>query len=134
MLFVGVAFVTLIGAALVPATFTIPVLGFRPRSGSSSASSTKVKPSTTYGLPRWLAARLGWAVKNKEYTHGDNSEVRYLTRVGQVFPHAIERSDGALVGAMKVEPANMAPRRRRRVGESRGFTLRVRPTRPSISR
>jgi len=108
MLFVGVAFVTLIGAALVPATFTIPVPGSASCSGSSSASSTRSN-RPTYGLPEWLAARLGWAVKNKEYTHGeDNSEVRYLTRVGQVFPHAIERSDGALVGAMKVEPANMA--------------------------
>jgi len=83
-------------------------------SGSASCSGLvlgvlhKVKPSYLW-LTEWLAARLGWAVKNKEYTHGeDNSEVRYLTRVGQVFPHAIERSDGALVGAMKVEPANMA--------------------------
>jgi len=76
--------------------------------GSSLGVLHKVKPSYLW-LTEWLAARLGWAVKNKEYTHGeDNSEVRYLTRVGRVFPHAIERSDGALVGAMKVEPANMA--------------------------
>jgi len=108
MLFVGVAFVTLIGAALVPATFTIPVLGFGLMLGLVLGVLHKVKPSYLW-LNEWLAARLGWAVKNKEYTHGeDNSEVRYLTRVGQVFPHAIERSDGALVGAMKVEPANMA--------------------------
>ncbi|ACM58712.1 conjugation protein [Halorubrum lacusprofundi ATCC 49239] len=108
MLFVGVAFVTLIGAALVPATFTIPVLGFGLMLGLVLGVLHKVKPSYLW-LTEWLAARLGWAVKNKEYTHGeDNSEVRYLTRVGQVFPHAIERSDGALVGAMKVEPANMA--------------------------
>ncbi len=108
MLFVGVAFITLVGAALVPATFTIPVLGFGLMLGLVLGILHKVKPSYLW-LTEWLAARLGWAVKNKEYTHGeDNSEVRYLTRVGQVFPHAIERSDGALVGAMKVEPANMA--------------------------
>jgi hypothetical protein len=108
MLFVGVAFVTLVGAALVPAVFTIPILGFGIMLGLVLGVLHKVKPSYLW-LTEWLAARLGWAVKNKEYTHGeDNSEVRYLTRVGQVFPHAIERSDGALVGAMKVEPANMA--------------------------
>ncbi|WP_115864242.1 VirB4 family type IV secretion system protein [Halorussus litoreus] len=108
MLFVGVAFVTLIGVALVPATFTIPLLGFGIMLSLLLGLLHKVKPSYLW-LTEWLAARLGWAVKNKGYTHGeDNSEVRYLTRVGQIFPHAIERSDGALVGAMKVEPANMA--------------------------
>jgi len=108
MLFIGVAFVTLIGAALVPATLTIPVLGFGVMLGLVLGLLHKVKPSYLW-LTEWLAARLGWAVKNKEYTHGeDDSEVRYLTRVGQVFPHAIERSDGALVGAIKVDPANMA--------------------------
>ncbi|WP_135827093.1 VirB4 family type IV secretion system protein [Halorussus ruber] len=108
MLFVGVAFVTLIGAALVPATFTIPLLGLGIMLSLLLGLLHKVKPSYLW-LTEWLAARLGWAVKNKEYTHGeDNSDVRYLTRVGQVFPHAIERSDGALVGAMRVEPANMA--------------------------
>ncbi|WP_135855000.1 VirB4 family type IV secretion system protein [Halorussus salinus] len=108
MLFIGVAFVTLIGAALVPATLTIPILGLGTTLSLLLGLLHKVKPSHLW-LTEWLAARLGWAVKNKEYTHGeDNSEVRYLTRVGQVFPHAIERSDGALVGAMKVEPANMA--------------------------
>ncbi|MDL0133429.1 VirB4 family type IV secretion system protein [Halobacterium salinarum] len=108
MLFVGVAFVTLVGAALVPAALTIPVLGFGIMLGLVLGVLHKVKPSYLW-LTEWLAARIGWAVKNKEYTHGeDNSEVRYLTRIGQVFPHAIERSDGALVGAMKIEPANMA--------------------------
>jgi len=76
-------------------------------SGSSSASSTRSN-RPTYGLPSgWLHGSAGQS--EQKYTHGeDNSEVRYLTRVGQVFPHAIRRSDGALVGAMKVEPANMA--------------------------
>jgi hypothetical protein len=108
MLFVSVAFLTLVGAALLPAALTIPILGVGLMLGLILGILHKVKPSYLW-LTEWLAARLSWAVKNKEYTHGaDNSEVRYLTRVGQVFPHAIERSDGALVGAMKVEPANMA--------------------------
>ncbi|AGB17381.1 hypothetical protein Halru_2810 [Halovivax ruber XH-70] len=108
LLFLGVAFFTLVGAAVVPAALTIPVVGFGLMLGLVLAILHKVKPSYLW-LTEWLVARLGWAVKNKEYTHGpDNSEVRYLTRVGRVYPHAIERTDGALVGAVKVEPANMA--------------------------
>ncbi|SEQ01207.1 VirB4 family type IV secretion system protein [Natrinema salaciae] len=108
LLFVSVAFVTLVGAAVVPAAFTIPVIGFGLMLGIVLAVLHKVKPSYLW-LTEWIAARLGWAVKNKEYTHGeDDSDVRYLTRVGRVYPHALERTDGALVGAVKIEPANMA--------------------------
>ncbi|WP_247729559.1 VirB4 family type IV secretion system protein [Halovivax limisalsi] len=108
LLFIGVAFVTLIGAAVVPAALTIPVIGFGLMLGLLLAILHKVKPAHLW-LTEWLAARLGWAIKNKEYTHGeDDSEVRYLTRLNRVYPHGIERTDGALVGAVKIEPANMA--------------------------
>jgi len=50
----------------------------------------------TYGLPEWLAAHGSAGQSRTKYTHGeDNSEVRYLTRVGQVFPHAIEEQSTA---------------------------------------
>ncbi|WP_276256480.1 VirB4 family type IV secretion system protein [Halomontanus rarus] len=109
MLFLAVAFVTVVAAAFVPPSFTIPVLGFGLMLSLSLVLLHKVKPSHLW-LTEWLVARFGWAIKNKEYTHGgeDNSEVRYMTRLNRVYPHAIERTDGALVGAVKVEPANMA--------------------------
>ncbi|MGQ3414459.1 VirB4 family type IV secretion system protein [Natrinema sp. LN54] len=109
MLFLTVAFVTVIAATFVPAALTIPVLGFGIMLTILLFLLHKVKPDYLW-LTEWLVARFGWAIKNKEYTHGgeDNSEVRYLTRLNRVYPHAIERTDGALVGAMKVEPANMA--------------------------
>ncbi|WP_229380274.1 VirB4 family type IV secretion system protein [Haloterrigena salifodinae] len=109
MLFLAVAFVTVVVATFVPSALTIPVLGFGLMLTTILLLLHKVKPGYLW-LTEWLAARVGWAVKNKEYTHGgeDNSEVRYLTRLQRVYPHAVERTDGALVGAMKVEPANMA--------------------------
>src|SRR6056297_103030 len=109
MLFLAVAFVTVVAATFVPAALTIPVLGFGLMLVTLLFLLHKVKPRYLW-LTEWLVARLSWAIKNKEYTHGgeDNSEVRYLTRLQRVYPHAIERTDGALVGAMKVEPANMA--------------------------
>ncbi len=109
MLFLAVAFVTVVAATFVPATLTIPVLGFGIMLTTLLFLLHKVKPGYLW-LTEWLAARLAWAVKNKEYTHADedSSEVRYLTRLQRVYPHAVERTDGALVGAMKVEPANMA--------------------------
>ncbi|ELY66170.1 VirB4 family type IV secretion system protein [Natrinema versiforme] len=109
MLFLTVAFVTVIAATFVPSALTIPILGFGIMLTILLFLLHKVKPDYLW-LTEWLVARFGWAIKNKEYTHGgeDNSEVRYLTRLNRVYPHAIERTDGALVGAMKVEPANMA--------------------------
>ncbi|MFB1066247.1 VirB4 family type IV secretion system protein [Natrinema sp. H-ect4] len=109
MLFLAVAFVTVVAATFVPAALTIPVLGFGIMLTILLFLLHKVKPRYLW-LTEWLAARFGWAIKNKEYTHGgeDNSEVRYLTRLQRVYPHAVERTDGALVGAMQVEPANMA--------------------------
>ena len=109
MLFLAVAFVTVVAATFVPAALTIPILGLGLMLVTLLFLLHKVKPQYLW-LTEWLAARLSWAIKNKEYTHGgeDNSEVRYLTRLQRVYPHAIERTDGALVGAMKVEPANMA--------------------------
>ncbi len=109
MLFLTVAFVTVIVATFVPSALTIPILGFGCMCTILLFLLHKVKPDYLW-LTEWLVARFGWAIKNKEYTHGgeDNSEVRYLTRLNRVYPHAIERTDGALVGAMKVEPANMA--------------------------
>ncbi|WP_408960796.1 VirB4 family type IV secretion system protein [Natrinema sp. 74] len=109
MLFLAVAFVTVVAATFVPAALTIPVLGFGIMLTILLFLLHKVKPRYLW-LTEWLAARFGWAIKNKEYTHGgeDNSGVRYLTRLQRVYPHAVERTDGALVGAMKVEPANMA--------------------------
>ncbi|ELY72167.1 conjugation protein [Natrinema pellirubrum DSM 15624] len=109
MLFLTVAFVTVIAATFVPSALTIPILGFGIMLIILLFLLHKVKPDYLW-LTEWLIARFGWAIKNKEYTHGgeDNSEVRYLTRLNRVYPHAIERTDGALVGAMKVEPANMA--------------------------
>ncbi len=109
MLFLAVAFVTVIAATFVPPSLTIPTLGFGSMLTVLLFLLHKVKPDYLW-LTEWLVARLGWAIKNKEYTHGgeDNSEVRYMTRLNRVYPHAIERTDGALVGAMKVEPANMA--------------------------
>ncbi|WP_137290878.1 VirB4 family type IV secretion system protein [Natronorubrum halophilum] len=109
MLFLTVAFVTVIAATFVPSALTIPILGFGCMCTILLFLLHKVKPDYLW-LTEWLVARFGWAIKNKEYTHGgeDNSEVRYLTRLNRVYPHAIERTDSALVGAMKVEPANMA--------------------------
>ncbi|MDF9748469.1 VirB4 family type IV secretion system protein [Natrinema salsiterrestre] len=109
MLFLSVAFVTVIAATFVPAALTIPVLGFGIMLTILLFLLHKVKPRYLW-LTEWLAARFGWAIQNKEYAHGgeDNSEVRYLTRLQRVYPHAVERTDGALVGAMQVEPANMA--------------------------
>ncbi len=109
MLFLAVASVTVVAATFVPAALTIPVLGFGTMVTTVLFLLHKVKPRYLW-LTEWLAARFGWAIKNKEYTHGDadSSEVRYLTRLQRVYPHALERTDGALVGAMKVEPANMA--------------------------
>ncbi|KDE56794.1 conjugal transfer protein [Halostagnicola sp. A56] len=109
MLFLTVAFVTVIAATFVPSALTIPILGFGCMLTILLFLLHKVKPDYLW-LTEWLVVRFGWALKNKEYTHGgeDNSEVRYLTRLNRVYPHAIERTDGALVGAMKVEPANMA--------------------------
>ncbi|QCS44723.1 VirB4 family type IV secretion system protein [Natrinema versiforme] len=109
MLFLTVAFVTVIAATFVPSALTIPILGFGIMLTILLFLLHKVKPDYLW-LTEWLVARFGWAIKNKEYTHGgeDNSEVRYLTRLNRVYPHAIERTDDALVGAMKVEPANMA--------------------------
>jgi len=109
MLFLAVAFVTVVAATFVPAALTIPILGLGLMLVTLLFLLHKVKPQYLW-LTEWLAARLSWAIKNKEYTNGgeDNSEVRYLTRLQRVYPHAIERTDGALVGAMKVEPANMA--------------------------
>jgi len=109
MLFLAVAFVTVVAATFVPAALTIPILGLGLMLVTLLFLLHKVKPRYLW-LTEWLAARLSWAIKNKEYTNGgeDNSEVRYLTRLQRVYPHAIERTDGALVGAMKVEPANMA--------------------------
>jgi len=95
----------------------------------------KVKPSYLW-LTEWLAARLGWAVKNKEYTHGeDNSEVRYLTRVGQVFPHAIERSDGArAVGDDESRASEHGPSKTTTRGRKPWIHSPSSSTRPSISR
>ncbi|WP_226043278.1 conjugal transfer protein [Natrinema sp. DC36] len=109
MLFLAVAFITVVAATFVPAALTIPVLGFGIMVTILLFLLHKVKPRYLW-LTEWLAARFGWAIKNKEYTHGgeDNSEVRYLTRLQRVYPHAVERTDGALVRAMQVEPANMA--------------------------
>jgi len=79
----------------------------------------KVKPSYLW-LTEWLAARLGWAVKNKEYTHGeDNSEVRYLTRVGQVFPARHRAVRRRACWGDESRASEHGPRRRRRVGASR---------------
>jgi len=78
MLFVGVAFVTLIGAALVPATFTIPVLGFGLMLGLVLGVLHKVKPSYLW-LTEWLAARLGWAVKRTRSTPTAKTTARSAT-------------------------------------------------------
>ncbi|WP_254533959.1 VirB4 family type IV secretion system protein [Natrinema gelatinilyticum] len=109
MLFLTVAFVTVIAATFVPAALTIPILGLGIVLTTLLFLLHKVKPNYLW-LTEWLVARLNWAIKNKEYTHGDedSNEIRYLTRLQRVYPHAVERTDGALVGAMKVEPANMA--------------------------
>jgi len=108
LLFLGTAFLTLIGSALVPAAFTLPVIGGGLMLALSLGLLHMVKPGHLW-LTEWLVVRLSWAVKNQEYAHGeDSSAVRYLTRAGRVFPHAIERTDGALVGAVRIEPANMA--------------------------
>ncbi|MCD2205077.1 VirB4 family type IV secretion system protein [Halobacterium sp. KA-6] len=108
MLFIGTALITLVGAALVPATLTLPVIGGGVMIGLSLGLLHKVKPGYLW-LTEWLGARLTWALKDDAYTHGDaDSNVRYLTRVNRVLPHAVERTDGALVGGMQIEPANMA--------------------------
>ena len=108
MLFIGTALITLVGAAFVPATLTLPVIGAGVMVALSLGLLHKVKPEYLW-LTEWLGARLTWALKDDAYTHGDDdSNVRYLTRVGRVLPHAIERTDGALVGGMQIEPANMA--------------------------
>ncbi|AQL41640.1 conjugal transfer protein [Halorientalis sp. IM1011] len=107
MLFVAVAFVSFVAAG-VSSALTIPAMGFGVAASLLLFVLHKVKPDYLW-LTEWLSARLSWAIKNEEYTHDeDSSEVRYLTRLSRVYPHAIERTDGALVGAVKVEPANMA--------------------------
>ena len=109
VLFLGVGFVTFVAAALVPATLTIPAFGFGLMLLLLLLLLHKAKPNHLW-LTEWLQARLSWALKNKSYTHGgeDNSEVRYMTRLDRVYPYGIERTDGALVGAVKVTPANLS--------------------------
>ncbi|MFD1648041.1 VirB4 family type IV secretion system protein [Haloarchaeobius litoreus] len=109
LLFLGVGFTTFVAAALVPATLTIPTFGFGLMLTLLLLLLHKVKPRHLW-LTEWLGARLSWAVKNKSYTHGgeDTSEVRYMTRLERVYPFGIERTDGALVGAMRVTPANLS--------------------------
>ncbi|ELZ88834.1 conjugation protein [Haloferax elongans ATCC BAA-1513] len=106
LLFACLAFGTLIGATVVPSTFTLPIIGLGVMLCLVLLLLHKVKPAHLW-LTEWLAARITWAIKNKELSHGDD-ELLYLPRLERIYPHAIERTDGALVGAMRVTPANMA--------------------------
>jgi len=68
----------------------------------------KVRPNY-YRLTEWLRVRAFWLSTKNENTHDEgNQDTRIVTRLQRIMPRAIERVDGAFVGAVRVRPANMA--------------------------
>jgi len=103
-----VLFVVVLGMPFVPASATLPaVLGLVVAEGSLFTLRA-VRPRY-YRLTEWLRVRAFWRVKEEEHTVDDgNQDTRNATRLKRIMPHGIERVDGAYVGAVEVQPANMA--------------------------
>jgi len=108
LLFVATGVVSLLAAAIAPPIATVPIMAGGVVLLGFLLVLHRVKPSYLW-LTEWLLARLAWAFKDETYADGGEvSDVRHLSRVERIYPHAIERTDGALVGALAVEPANLA--------------------------
>ncbi|WP_225308181.1 hypothetical protein [Haloarcula sp. CBA1131] len=96
------------GMPFVPAALFFPALGLAALAEVFLYILHKVRPDH-YRLTEWLRVRLFWLVKKHHYTHDQgNQDTRQVTRLERIMPHGIERVDGAYVGAVEVEPANMA--------------------------
>ena len=68
----------------------------------------KAKPSY-YRLTEYLVIQLMWGVQDSHYGSGDSDpDVAQAPRLKQVHDDAVERLGGHYVGAVEVEPANMA--------------------------
>jgi hypothetical protein len=97
-----------LGLPFTPASFLLPGLGFALATTLFLFVLHRAKPYYLT-LTEWLFARLSWAVKRKEYSHGGpEQDTLGVTRVKRVHPYAVERTDGAYVGAIRITPANMA--------------------------
>lgn len=60
-------------------------------------------------LTQWLFIRLRWRALPGNYDAGDSGwSPEDAVRLKAVYPEAVERIDGAMVGAVQVDPANMA--------------------------
>ncbi len=69
---------------------------------------SRVKPEY-YRLTEWLLVRLKWGIQEDHYGRGDeDTDTATAVRLKQLHPDAVERLGGHYVGAVEVEPANMA--------------------------
>ncbi|WP_367175637.1 VirB4 family type IV secretion system protein [Haloarcula rubripromontorii] len=101
-------FLVAMGMPFVPAALFFPTLALTAVVEVFLYILHKVRPDH-YRLTEWLRVKLFWLVKKRQYTHGQgNQDTRQVTRLERVMPHGIERVDGAYVGAVEVEPANMS--------------------------
>lgn len=84
-------------------TLTLPIAGVAITIGAIFVSLT---PNYTNSLD-WLQTVIGFYSNETEIEHDDAKE---YTQVERIHPdqNAIERTDGALVGLVQVEPPNMA--------------------------
>lgn len=98
-----------LGLPFTPDSLTIPVLGLAIAALPAMLLLYKVTPPHLT-LAESLSARVRWMLKKKTYKLGtrDVDESLYVTQIDEVRENAISRTDGAVVGAVKIDPANMA--------------------------
>lgn len=111
MLLLGpfVLFLFPLGLPFVPDSFTLPVLGLAIATIPAMLVLYKTTP-THLTMTESLSSKVKWMFKKKTYKLGtrDLDESLHVTQIDEVRENGIRRIDGALVGAVKIDPANMA--------------------------
>lgn len=98
-----------LGLPFTPSTLTIPIFGLAIATLPLMGLLYKTTPAHLT-LSESLQSKISWLIKKKTYRLGTRSldESLYTTQIDEVRENSIHRTDGAVVGAVKINPANMA--------------------------
>lgn len=104
-----VLFLFPLGLPFVPDSFTLPVFTFALATLPLMLVLHKTTPEHLT-LSESLASKIKWMFKKKQYKLGTREldESMYTSQIEEVRENSITRLDGAVVGAVKIDPANMA--------------------------